>query len=53
MNSPSAMRHPKATTVLKREASMAKEALLQHALAASQEALVSNEILSWGTGKHG
>ena len=36
----------KTTTVLKRDASNAKEALLQHALAAYQEALASNEVLS-------
>ena len=45
-NSPSAMTCAKAATVLKREASKAKEVLLQHALAAYQEALMGNEILS-------
>jgi len=40
------MKHAKATTVLKREASKAKEVLLQHALAAYQEALISNQIFS-------
>jgi hypothetical protein len=36
----------KTKTVLKREASKAKEELLQHALVAYQEALASNEVLS-------
>ena len=44
--SPSAMAWAKTTTVLKRDASNAKEALLQCALAAYQEALASNEVLS-------
>ena len=44
--SPSAMVHAKAATVIKREASKAKEEHLQHALAAYQEALLSNEVLS-------
>jgi len=45
--SPSAVVHAKVTTVIKREASKAKEAHLQHALAAYQEALLSNEVLSF------
>jgi len=40
------MTHAKATTVLKREASKAKEVLLQRALAAYEEALISNQIFS-------
>ena len=36
----------KAQATLKREASKAKELALQHALAAYQEALTSNEVLS-------
>jgi hypothetical protein len=40
------MVHAKTTTVLKREASKAKEVQLQHALAAYQEALLNNEVLS-------
>ena len=44
--SPSAMAQAKTTIVLKRDASNAKEALLQCAMAAYQEALASNEVLS-------
>src|SRR5882757_9814235 len=40
------MTRAKATTVLKREASKAKEVLLQRALAAYEEALISNQIFS-------
>ena len=45
-NSPSAMVRAKTTRVHKREASDAKEASLQHALAAYQEALMSDAVLS-------
>src|SRR5260370_2069031 len=45
-NSPSAMVCAKTTRVHKREASDAKEALLQHALVAYQQALMSNAVLS-------
>src|SRR5258708_13408040 len=45
-NSPSAMVRTKTTRVHKREASDAKEASLQHALAAYQEALMSDAVLS-------
>ena len=44
--SPSAMARAKTSTALKRDASNAKEASLQQALAAYQEALTSNEVLS-------
>ena len=44
--SPAAMARAKTATVLKRDASSAKEASLQRALAAYQEALASNEVLS-------
>ena len=40
------MVHAKTAAVIKREASNAKEVHLQHALAAYQEALLSNEVLS-------
>ena len=40
------MARAKTATVIKREASNAKEVQLQHALAAYQEALLSNEVLS-------
>ena len=44
--SPFTMARAKTITVRKREASKAKEASLQRALAAYQEALASNEVLS-------
>ena len=44
--SPLAMVCTKTATVIKREASNAKEVQLQHVLAAYQEALLGNEVLS-------